>query len=104
MSKQDCRAYRVFEFYIERLIQELVDDGMEANDAQKMVLGFSCAQDTGDAQLTVFACSTCKNKCATRQGAGTKCAFVPSTRHQIFHHLTMSAHMMQVLPEERTRV
>ena len=42
-QRSDCRAYRVFSHYIDKLISELVDGGLEEQEAMDRV--FLCRRD-----------------------------------------------------------
>ena len=61
-QRRDCRAYRVFNHYIDKLISELMDGGLEEQEAMDRV--FLCrAPDDVRAGNEVYACTTCKAKC-----------------------------------------
>ena len=61
-QRRDCRAYRVFNHYIDKLISELMDGSLEEQEAMDRV--FLCrAPDDVRAGNEVYACTTCKAKC-----------------------------------------
>ena len=64
-KKEDCRAYRVFEYYIETLIADLEGEGLTRDEAEDRVFYARREDESNPHQpLRVFACSTCKAKCA----------------------------------------
>ena len=71
-QRSGCRAYRVFNHYIDKLISELVDGGLEEQEAMDRV--FLCRRDDSAvlAGCEVYACTTCKAKCEYKENGVSK--------------------------------
>ena len=71
-SKYDCRAYRVFRYYIKELTREVyarLPAGSAREDAERQV--FLCEPVEDQDGCRVFCCNFCKAKCRNRQGNRT---------------------------------